>query len=212
MGTAKLKEVPNTLNTVFWTKDFFKAVTPVAPTWAVSAREHRQQAITEGTLTYRTLANAFRDHMDLTYPTKGRTQVAKGAFQAQGQDTGIDGATGDAQNVGSEGVAGGRTLRGKESGKRPTNKRKASPDENSGQVCQACGLYHPLKACWYVFPDGAPRWWKPKAEILQEVEEKMKSDTSFKKQVQKVKGKRTKKTPEEEKKTVTFTEDEDNES
>ena len=133
MGMAQLKKVPHTLKAVFWTKDFFKAVMHVAPTWVVSAREHRQQAITEGTLTYRTLANAFRDHMDLTHPTKGKTRVGKGAFQASRSNNGTDGATRDAQNDGAKGITGGQTPRGR-SGRRPTNKQRASPDKNTGQT------------------------------------------------------------------------------
>ena len=65
-----------------------------------------------------------------------------------------------------------------------------------------------------MFLDNTPKRFTPRADIQKEVEEKMKTDTAFKKQVQKVKGKRSKTTPKPKKepgeeRTVTFAEEDE---
>ena len=101
--------------------------------------------------------------------------MGKGAFgAAYGED-----ATGDAQQNSVKDANKGRSKR-----KARKNKRKAAElKENSEQVYQAYGNFHPLSACWYMFPDNAPKRFTPRADIQKEVEEKINTDTDFKKKV-----------------------------
>src|SRR5262249_31699946 len=155
------KNVLEVVSSRAWIKDFFRAVNPVADRWVSSYRVAERHVIQQGTLTYRTLANDFHEEMDLIHH-KGKSRVVKGAFgpthaDHHEQDDDFD-ASGDAHEHSVE--VGTRSRRGAHA-----KKRLAVSDEESEQVCAACGLQqHLLNKCWYVSSETKPRWWRPNKE------------------------------------------------
>jgi hypothetical protein len=194
MLLAEEKKVPEALTTHIWTKEFFMAVAPIAEHWATFRMTHKMQ-IEKGLLTFRDVANDFREQMGTIRSTSQKgivPKVAKGAFGPTyaGHDTPDQGTLGDAQD--SAEVASTRRRRSKG----PLGKRRMPEEEemSSSVSCVACGLFHSLSKCYYVFPDKAPTWFKENPEIRASVDEQLKDNTSLKEQIQRLKGKRSRST------------------
>jgi hypothetical protein len=190
MLLAEEKKVPDALSTPIWTKEFFIAVAPIAEQWTSTFRMTHKMQIEKGLLTFRDVANDFRECIGMRFSQKGIVpKVAKGAFGPTyaGQDTPDQSTIGDAQE--SAEVASTR----RRCSKGPLGKRRApeEEEESSGVSCVACGLFHPLSKCYYAFPEKAPNWFKENPEIRASVNEQLKSDTSLKEKIQRLKAKRS---------------------
>jgi len=192
------KRVLSTSRATVWVKDFLDAVRALHPPWAEAYWILKKDQIYSDQLEYRAMVNDFRQAVAAKKIPGGR--VTKGAFASfadAGEDT-PPGALGDAQSA-EEGKPERRTtLAGKgprtqgRSERRSSSKRRSPPpDRDSSQSCQACGHFHPLPKCFYVFPEKAPEGWEPNPAMKRMVEILLKSDSSLQEQVRKVKGKRT---------------------
>jgi len=193
MLMAEEKNVPEVFITPIWTKEFFKAVIPIAEHWALTCKMTHKTQIEKGLLTFRDIANDFREYMGTMRISSQKgivPKVAKGAFGPTyaGQDTPDQGAAEDAQSDSAEVVAPTQRRRNK----RPLDKHRTPEEEemSSGITCVACGLFHPLSKCYYVFPDKAPNWFKENPEVRALVDEQLKENTSLREQIQKLKGKK----------------------
>jgi hypothetical protein len=188
MILAQQKKVPEAMSTSSWTIDFFVAVAPIAEQWTISYRITKQEQIEKSILSFRVLANDFREFMGMRFSLGRSPRVAKGAFGPTyaGQDTPDQSASGDAQLNGAE-VASARRRRG------PSRKRSAPEEEEdpSGRLCEACDQSHALAVCFYVFPEKAPSWFKENPEIRASVDEQLKENPSLKEQIQRLKAKRS---------------------
>jgi hypothetical protein len=188
MILAQQKKVPEAMSSSSWTTDFFGAVAPIAEQWMISYRITKQEQIEKSILSFRVLANDFREYMGMRFSPGRSPRVAKGAFGPTyaGQDTPDQSASGDAQLNSAE-VASARRRRG------PSRKRSAPEEEEdpSGRLCEACDQSHALAVCFYVFPERAPNWFKENPEIRALVDEQLKENPSLKEQIQRLKAKRS---------------------
>jgi hypothetical protein len=175
-------QTPEALSIRVWTKDFFKAIQPIAESWVVPIRVTYKVQIERGELTFRDLANDFREYMGMRF-SQGRVPiVAKGAFGPTyaGQDTPDQSTLEDAQ--GSAGVASIR-----HHGKRGVPEEE---EMSSGLPCSACSQSHRLPKCYYIFPDKAPEWWKENPEVRALVDSQLKENATLIEQVRQLKSKR----------------------
>jgi hypothetical protein len=184
MLLGKQNKTPEALSIRVWTKDFFKAIQPVAESWVIPMRVTYKAQIERGELTFRDLANDFREYMATSGPNQRIIpKVAKGAFGPTyaGQDTPDQGTFEDAQR--SAEVA----------SIRHHGKRGAPEEEetSSGLPCSACSQNHRLSKCYYIFPDKAPEWWRENPEIKALVDSQLKENATLKEQVKLLKGKRS---------------------
>ena len=149
MSLAQKKKVPEAMSTSAWVMDFFVAIRPVAEHWTTLYRITQKQQIEKGLMTFRVIANDFREEMgsSLRFSQKGNgPKVAKGAFGPTyaGQDNPDQGATGDAQHNSAE-VEAPRRRKG------PLGKSTRLPDEedsSTGRSCVACGQFNPVFKCF----------------------------------------------------------------
>ena len=82
MAAAQEKGLSAAMNPIEWFDDFMMAVRPVMPNWAESYRIMKKSEVRNKSLTYRTLANDFREAARLLTNafTCSPTKVAKGSF------------------------------------------------------------------------------------------------------------------------------------
>jgi hypothetical protein len=180
----------STETTATWIYDFFKAVKPVANHWVTMYRFTQKKQIELNTLTYRDVANDFREMMSSEQPLRGNTHVKKGAFGPSfaEQDTPDQGTGGDAYYESAEVLP----QRHKRAAKRSKQAVEADHDQHDrpGGTCTACSQKHHISKCFYVFPDKAPKWFKERPEIRTEIDQRINTDADFKDQLQRLKGKR----------------------
>jgi hypothetical protein len=195
------------LSTTAWITDFLLAVRPIAEHWTTSYRITQKKQIEKGLITFREIANDFREEIgSMRFGQKGRTlpNIAKGAFGPSfaGQDNPDQDATGDAQN--SVEVAARRRTR--------PSKRTRLPDEelpSTGRSCVACGLLHPVARCYYVFPEKAPQRFVENPELRSMVDNLLKTDSALQEQVRQLKTKRSKSTSAHRSNKPTIVEEDD---
>ena len=166
-----------------------------------------KKEIENASLSYRTLANDFRDS---TQPlTNTKAKVAKGSFgpmfgrksaPAAGKPSS---ATGDALDDGMEarGLNDGRNgMKQEGSGKQGVYankqlKRRGRPGENSTSssrktVCRGCGQFHNTQTCFYLFPERAPEWFSGNEQVRKAVEQNLRENTSLADEVNRMKKRR----------------------
>ena len=177
-GVAEVKDI----NSV--TKDFVVAVWNVAPTWATSFQDTGR--FTPG-ITRREMIKRFRDHMVMIKPLKaGRHKSAyavseDAVFHADDPES----TTSNEKDTFRKPSALNPQRRGRprdQRGRKET-KRSSSDQEPSDKVgsskCPACGMRHSLKECYYVYPEKAPEWFKPKPMLENYVRMKQEQDPEF---------------------------------
>jgi hypothetical protein len=190
-----------------WFRDFVNAVQQIMPHWVDSFRRSMKKEIENASLSYRTLANDFRDS---TQPlTNTKAKVAKGSFgpmfgrksaPAAGKPSS---ATGDALDDGMEarGLNDGRNgMKQEGSGKQGVYankqlKRRGRPGENSTSssrktVCRGCGQFHNTQTCFYLFPERAPEWFSGNEQVRKAVEQNLRENTSLAEEVNRMKKRR----------------------
>ena len=177
-GVAEVKDI----NSV--TKDFVVAVWNVAPTWATSFQDTGR--FTSG-ITRREMIKRFRDHMVMIKPQKtGRHKSAyavsdDSAFHADDSESTQGNKKENFYKPGAPNPQ--RRGRPRDQRGRKETKRSSSDQEPSGKVgsskCPACEMRHSLKECYYVHPDKAPEWFKPKPMLENYVRMKQEQDPEF---------------------------------
>jgi hypothetical protein len=78
MGQAQTKGVTEASASSDWAMDFMTALSSIASQWTSSYRINKQNAIADGSLQYRKLANNFRRRLAIHHPNKPK--IGKGAF------------------------------------------------------------------------------------------------------------------------------------
>jgi hypothetical protein len=169
INKAQQKEVPEAKDATAWTADFFTVMKPFYAQWVITYKMTRRHEIESGTLTFRELANDFRDEVKTAPTQQGR--IAKGAFGPSFADQD------DHPSTGARG--------GQRAGKRRYT-------GGSQPTCLACGQFHALSDCFYVFRDKAPKWFRFRKETEGIVANRLEEDENLKKEVLGLKGKKIK--------------------
>jgi hypothetical protein len=188
MALAQDKNLPVTKDHEEWFDDFMDAVLSVLPNWVPGYRLVKMTDVSENRLSYRTIANDFRQAIRQYLGSTGTpSKIAKGSFgpayadQIANENAGMDASTkGD--------------IKVREKGKKrdSTNKRKrlhdSSQDSSEGfrTVCKACGQRHSHLACWYLFPSRAPRRFKENPVFRRVVDQALKDDPTFAEEVERL--------------------------
>jgi len=188
MALAQDKNLPVTKDHEEWFDDFMDAVVSVLPNWVPGYRLVKMTDVNENRLSYRTIANDFRQAVRQYLGSTGTpSKIAKGSFgpayadQIANENAGMDASTkGD--------------IKVREKGKKrdSTNKRKrlhdSSQDSSEGfrTVCKACGQRHSHLACWYLFPSRAPRRFKENPVFRRVVDQALKDDPTFAEEVERL--------------------------
>jgi hypothetical protein len=188
---AQSKKVPEAQSTSSWFEDFLHAIDPVMDYWATLYRLIKQSEVDSGSLTYRTLANDFRNELRLRKSTSSSGKIAKGSFGVSFGPN-ADCAEGDAPTYqGAEGSSSTDKGRKAQGGSNRRHKRAASENQGTRPICPVCNLKHQLAQCYYAFPEIAPDSFQPRKHVQKRAEENLqKKDVAD--QLRKIKNKRQK--------------------
>ena len=185
---AKEKKVAEAQDSTDWFADFAIAVKPftkVMEQWVTAYRIVKKEQIDLGTLSYRTLANDFCEEVKST-PSNAkeiRRTIAKGTFGPSFAADHSGCASGDAPSDEKRRVV---------ERKGATNPRKRKYTGGSQSVCPACGNSHTLEICYYTFPEKAPKWFRFRRETQDTVEKALEENSQLKKEVTRLKSKKSK--------------------
>lgn len=173
---AQRKEVPEALTTKTWLSDFLDAVKPIYGSWVTSYKFFKA---TQLTLSYREVANDFREEVRQARKAK----LTRGAFgpsfaskEAAYQEDAFD------NDVES----------GSDEGERNTGRKRKWDNSPSGRtakrvecICPACGLFHRLSRCYYIFPDKAPEDFEQRDHIRAKVKKAL-EDPKLQKRIERL--------------------------
>jgi hypothetical protein len=188
MATAQQKNLSVATNPSEWFADFLTAVRLVMPNWVQSYRIMKISEVRNKTLTYRTLANDFREAVRLVLVTGNPTKVAKGSFGPVFADPDDQCAGVDASKQGDEVTQ----VSSKDGGRKGKRKQpEGSPSDKT--VCRACGQIHHYQRCYYLFTEKAPPWFHERSEVRQSVNQALKDDPTLAEEVKRLKKKMEKK-------------------
>lgn len=208
---AQLAGVASASDSVSWWTALLKAANKIGyGHWFDSYFAVHKDGIHRGDFDFRQLVNEFsQSSIAIAPPKRAPAQrIGRGAFSTyHGHDQTSNGSESEAE--------GHQRSTRRRSRSPPRNKRKYSGEAESR--CPVCKKpNHPLPACYYLFPEKAPAWFKIVPEIQMEFEERLKKDEEFRKEVERLKKKkrpdsreryRKKKKEDDAKKEVRFEED-----
>lgn len=174
------KNIPETTDASSWAEDFIQATSTVFPQWGLSMRAIERSNIEENTLNYGRWAGAFRTDMITKMPTAPR--IMSGAFEPiyAGEGASDDNQYQDEQEL----------SRHRRKGGRPKRKHLENDDIDDTRSCEGCGQNHPLENCYYIFPEKAKSWFRPREEVVAEVDEALRTNEDLRERVQALKRKR----------------------
>ncbi|PVH91547.1 hypothetical protein DM02DRAFT_338201 [Periconia macrospinosa] len=198
--THKCSETVNIQDVI---TDFLEAVKNVDGTWV---RTFQETGARDPTITRKIMMKRFRENMERHHSTlveKRSGAFAAGEHLtlevngearpgAEGDAFHTDNATsvppkrgtprpirGDTpHHTGGRGrlqgqrPTGGRTQRQQTAGKR----RRTEEEDTPASKCPACNMLHALQDCYYVYPERAPAWFKPRQGFTEMVEWKRQND------------------------------------
>jgi hypothetical protein len=156
-----------------WYSDFVNAVKQVLPEWVRIFEVTQVEKVENGTLSYRELANDCRREVKRFSTEKAR--VTKGSFGPS--FAGESAVEEDAPGKGN--ISGRATAQGEE--KKNRRRRQAS---EATTVCRGCGLrghYH--LQCFYLFPQKAPKYFKPRQDLQKAAEIALNEDSRLAEEV-----------------------------
>ncbi|KAK5662283.1 hypothetical protein OQA88_8189 [Cercophora sp. LCS_1] len=187
IALAQRKKVPESLATATtWFHDFLDAVKPIMGNWVTSYKVVNIQKAEQLTLTYRKVANDFREEvrqeMKARNPTSHRvikgsfgpsfagTTDAKEAYPGDALDSedGSGGEEGEQKNGRKRRGGSGEGERPKKRPKKALGTAKNTPEGErlkrrpssalgtASTTCPCCGQFHRLARCYYAFPQLAP--------------------------------------------------------
>ncbi|KAN0085177.1 hypothetical protein V8E54_001644 [Elaphomyces granulatus] len=190
MSEAKAKNIGETFETSFWFDDFAIAVQDVAPTWITAYRMTKIEDIRNGSLTFRTVGNDFRDQLRVMEKSTNKpVKIAKGSFGPA--FAGAEEPSADESQVQYERE---RKIPAKKPHKKGSNLKRKRDSELSQdlrdirprQICKACGMAHQLTKCYYVFPKMAPPTFKENPVTKRMVDLMLTKDTSLAEEVRRL--------------------------
>jgi tetratricopeptide (TPR) repeat protein len=205
MNIAKNKDVAATKSASDWFPDLLGAIEGVLPTWTESYEINKNEEVEADSLTFRTVANDLRKVVDKGR-RKG-LKLAKGSFGPTFADV-ADQHAADEAISGAEASpeSGAKRRRSRKTGKNGKSKRgsgkttkdrkkdEASSDDeatpikfqgrkrqydSSWKVCRACEGFHDSRRCYYLYPDQAPKGWKPRDHIRKVVDNNLRDDPTL---------------------------------
>ena len=153
--------------------------------WVTSYKMIKKKEIEAGSLSFRTLANDFREEVRSALGNGVRRTIAKGAFGPSFAGEEHQHAAGHALNQGD-----GETQVEGRGGRKPLRKRRFTGGSQS--ACLACGQFHALSECFYVFRDKAPSWFRFRPETEDVVKKALNENDQLRSEVEKLKGKKKK--------------------
>src|SRR6266487_5908447 len=170
-----------------WFDDFLTAVRLIHPMWVSAYELNKSNEVKDGSLSYRTVANDFRTQAKKVADARpGR--VGRGAFPifaGKGTEDETDVSNSEAE---------AKTKKTKKTGKQPQKgkrQRTQTTDQTTSSLpgrtqCRACKQGHDLRACYYLFSNKAPSWFKPNQQVKELVEQNLKNDSSLAEEVKRL--------------------------
>jgi hypothetical protein len=169
------ENIPKVTNTTSWVEDFIKATSLAFPQWGRNLRFSERASIKDGTITYREVAGAFRTDMEAEKLLQPKT--AGGAFGPTyvEQDT-PDQTSGTPMKEEKECLL---DVEGMEEDPSGSYTRAAM----TRATARGMGKLTLSKNCFYLFPEKAKSWFRPRDEIVAEVDEALRNDSDLKDRV-----------------------------
>lgn len=206
MMESQSMKVPNSLNAINW---FTQLEQVTLPFLGHELEIWRTQYITElknNTLSFREIANQMRFAvmMDAT-ARKNQKGIKRGAFPADTDTPSFDGEEADQREFQLPNRKKQKAKQPQENPRRsgsqgspsqppshpPSQQRQQSRRGGRGSpTCKACGQFHQLTDCWYIFPENAPGWFKPHQAFIDYTKSKMASDKGLALEVERLQRKR----------------------
>lgn len=177
LSAAQDKDVGDVRDVSSWAKDFFKKTNPFLDVWTRNYRLSKQDDIRKGNLSFRQLANDFREEVE-TMPKPPSGRATRGAFPAT-----FDDPQKRTTNNGSERPGDRRKGQNRNRGDASREKDQTPPSTGSHpkrkltkEKCELCSLRgHGLQGCYYAFPEKAPDGWVLYPNVKSRAEEALKS-------------------------------------
>jgi hypothetical protein len=158
------RNIPFATQPVEWFNDFLVAVAQIDPAWVRACRLARMPEVQRGTLTYRALANDFRDAIKSLGFNAKLSKIAKGSF----------GPTFAGQEADETGGPNTKTNSTNDKRNQKGKRRRAG---TNATACRACEQIHgDLRNCFYLFPSKAPTGFRLHRAIKSMVNQKLKDD------------------------------------
>lgn len=172
MFESQALKVPNALESICWYTALQQLTQPFLGLKLEIWKSQFADELQRNTLSYRKVAKLIRFEviMDDTLK-KGTRGVKRGAFPASKETNEL--STSEAENDKPQ-------LK-----RRP--KRSAYKKSNAvTRTCRACGQFHDLSHCFYVFKENVPTWFKPSSAMQRTVEIGLQHDEKLKEEVKKL--------------------------
>ncbi|RMZ87425.1 hypothetical protein DV736_g5353, partial [Chaetothyriales sp. CBS 134916] len=184
MAKASSKGVPEAKDASSWAHDLLGAVNGIMPMWATSYRLSIWNAIADGSLKYRDAGNDFRQELATLHPHKA-ARISRGVFAAtyagkssqDSEDSEV--AAIEDQPPSEKGRTSSRQGRG--------TRRRSRQRDSRGETCIGCGLSHDVENCFYLFPEKAPRRFRPNPETQARINHALENDADLQAKVRSLK-------------------------
>jgi hypothetical protein len=161
-----------------WFEDVVVALKDVIPSWIQSYAINKDSQVEDDTLDYRTVANDIRQASS-QYTTDKLSKVAKGSF---GPTFAADG-NGDPDRDNERKSSGKRKrINSTRHSFQMSNRRKYNDNDDNdyfNQVCKACEGLHSTHKCFYLYPNKAPKTWRPQPYLKRVVEEAVRKNPTL---------------------------------
>jgi hypothetical protein len=198
MSEAKAKNIGEVSETSSWFDDFTLAVQDIMSTWITAYRMNKKEAIRNGSLSYRTVGNDFRDQLRVQGKSINKpAKIAKGSFGPT--FAGVEEPDRDKESEQQDKDE--RETKDKKNKKGSKRKRDSTVEalsresqEHSGirQSCRVCGgIGHLLTGCFYAFPKKAPPYFKEHPVKRRIVDLVLASDTALAEEVRRLSKEKT---------------------
>jgi hypothetical protein len=178
MARAETKGVTEAAVTSDWAMDFPTALSPITSQQTSSYQIEKQDAITNGSLQYKNVANNFRRWLAVRYTD--RLRIGKGAFATYAgkpEDEDPDNEqTGDKHISNDQ-----KSTRSKSNRERNKRGDRHTQRLNRGNsnTCLACGLPHDLSTYYYVYPEKAHPKFRPRQRLHERVNEALENNVEL---------------------------------
>lgn len=193
--------VSDTTLAIHWAPDLAKALKQIMNIWATNFVTLNKDKINKNRLNFREVAGDLRRHWKIMQPTKASI-ISKGAFPTFGENDQIEEEPEESKDK-DKGDKGKNQGKGKKSKRQKQQKRKRQEESDSDsepqtrQVCEACFCRHKLENCFYIFPNSAPKDWKPFKTFKRMVENRQKEDQGLIRKIKQIKEKAEKESKKE---------------
>jgi hypothetical protein len=188
ISEAKAKKIGETTETSSWFDDFAIAVQDIMPTWITAYRMMKTEDIRNGTLTFRTVGNDFRDHLRVIGKSTNKpVKIAKGSFGpafAGAEEPSADES--QVQNERERQISDNKYKKSFRKRKRESEPSQELRETRPTQTCKVCGMRHHFTKCFYAFPKMAPPTFKENPVTRRMVDLMLTNDKSLAEEVRRL--------------------------